>query len=143
MLVWNVPVCPVSVTLISTFLNTWAVLWLHILSVPFMLSLLAPCLCEAHRFAGNLMPSNRKSLDYTVQCIASCELGGTTYHHAGEEGHGIHEDLVDTVHMIRSNGHLAVVLAVQMFGLLAYNYAGASESPLSLKSCLMAACALL
>lgn len=45
--------------------------------------------------------------------------------HAGEEGHGIHEDLVDTVHMIRSDGRLAAVLAVQMFGLLAYNYAGA------------------
>lgn len=45
--------------------------------------------------------------------------------HAGEEGHGIHEDLVDTMHMIRSDGRLAAVLAVQMFGLLAYNYAGA------------------
>lgn len=45
-------------------------------------------------------------------------------HHAGEEGHGIHEDLVDTIHMIRSDGRLAAVLAVQMFGLLAYNYAG-------------------
>jgi hypothetical protein len=43
---------------------------------------------------------------------------------AGSEGDGIHEDTVDTLHMIRSNGHLAVLLLVQMAGLLAYNYMG-------------------
>lgn len=51
-------------------------------------------------------------------CILTCGVG------AGKEGDGIHEDILDTLHMIYSSGHLAVVLAVQMFGLLAYNFMG-------------------
>lgn len=43
---------------------------------------------------------------------------------AGKEGDGIHEDIFDTLHMVASSGRLATVLAVQMFGLLAYNYMG-------------------
>eukprot|EP00892_Ulva_mutabilis_P009770 jgi/Ulvmu1/7165/UM034_0073.1 len=42
----------------------------------------------------------------------------------GKEGEGIHEDIVDTVHMITSSPRLAAVLTVQMLGLLAYNYCG-------------------
>lgn len=44
--------------------------------------------------------------------------------YAGNEGDGIHEDIFDTLHMIRSNSHLATVLFVQMLGLLSYNYMG-------------------
>jgi hypothetical protein len=60
--------------------------------------------------------------------------------HAGEEGNGIHEDIVDTVHMIRSDGHLAIVLVVQMFGLLAYNYAGTIQVSSMIVSVLFLTC---
>lgn len=42
----------------------------------------------------------------------------------GAEGNGVHEDIVDTVHMVASNPKLMVVLSTQMYALLAYNYTG-------------------
>jgi Na+/melibiose symporter-like transporter len=42
----------------------------------------------------------------------------------GQEGSGIHEDTLDSLHMIFRNTHLAIVIVVQMFALLAYNYMG-------------------
>lgn len=45
---------------------------------------------------------------------------------AGVEGEGIHEDIVDTVHMITHSTQLPWILAIQMFALLAYNYMGMS-----------------
>ena len=60
-------------------------------------------------------------LSYTARVARAQRQRGW---HAGKEGDGIHEDIFDTVHMIRSNPHLATVLFIQMLGLLSYNYMG-------------------
>ena len=42
----------------------------------------------------------------------------------GPEGYGLHEDTIDTLHMIGSSKGLQIVLAVDMFALLSYNISG-------------------
>ncbi|KAK9812950.1 hypothetical protein WJX72_006245 [[Myrmecia] bisecta] len=42
----------------------------------------------------------------------------------GEDGEGIHEDSLDTLHMIGHSRSIQIVLAVDMLALLSYNFAG-------------------
>ena len=53
-----------------------------------------------------------------------CVLDHCLQYCAGKPGDGIHEDSIDTLHMIRANGHLATIIFIQGFALLSYNYMG-------------------
>eukprot|EP00195_Chlamydomonas_chlamydogama_P015203 CAMPEP_0202889878 /NCGR_PEP_ID=MMETSP1392-20130828/425_1 /ASSEMBLY_ACC=CAM_ASM_000868 /TAXON_ID=225041 /ORGANISM="Chlamydomonas chlamydogama, Strain SAG 11-48b" /LENGTH=450 /DNA_ID=CAMNT_0049573309 /DNA_START=124 /DNA_END=1476 /DNA_ORIENTATION=+ len=46
------------------------------------------------------------------------------YHMKGVEGEGFHENILDTLEMIRNSRQLAVILAIDMLALLAYNVTG-------------------
>lgn len=45
-------------------------------------------------------------------------------HLPGKEGNGIHEDSIDTWHMIRNSPMIASILVLDMFAMLAYNISG-------------------
>jgi hypothetical protein len=79
------------------------------------------CLRTAPVSESNMPRHCRTPCDPATPMLAHCP---TAWHRAGTDGEGIHEDTIDTLHMVRHSVHLGAVLLTDMACLLGYNYMG-------------------